>query len=117
MLGSMAEDDGEKPADGKRQFVFPKRITGEEPDEEDVPVAILCSVPLGEAAGFCARLEAEGIPCGARESAVSDGLTSGAPHADILVREEDVEVAREILVRPPEGDETPEQSAADFEAR
>jgi hypothetical protein len=107
----MAEDDEEKP-----QFVFPARV-GREVDDEEVPVAVLCSVPLGDAAGFCARLEGQGIPCGAGASDVSDGVTGGAPHADIYVREEDLEMAREILARPPEEDETDEESAADLAAR
>jgi hypothetical protein len=116
MLAGMGEEDGEKPHGEKPQFVFPARV-GREVDDEEVPVAVLCSVPLGDAAGFCARLEGQGIPCGAGASAMSDGVMGGAPHADIYVREEDLEVAREILARPPEEDETDEESAAEFEGR
>jgi hypothetical protein len=113
----MADNDGEKLVGGKPQFIFPARVGREEADDEEVAIAVLCSVSLGEAAEFCARLESQGIPCGARASAVSDGVMGEAPYADIYVREEDLEVAREILARPPEADETAEESAADFEAR
>jgi hypothetical protein len=98
----MAEDEAQKP-----KFVFPTRVGEEEAEreEEEERLAVLCSVAVEEAVGFCARLEEEGIVCGARESAAGE--------AEIYVHAEDLEMAREVLARPPEAIEealTPRQA-------
>src|SRR4051794_9817284 len=122
----MSEADEAEPdaAEEKPRFVFPtRRSAAEQPDDAEEPLAILCSVPVREAVAFCDRLEAEGIPCGARESAESasapppaDGETNGPIFADVYVRAEDLEVAQEILARPPEEPEE-EETPAEREAR
>lgn len=106
MLGGMAEDEMQKP-----KLVFPRRVGEEDAarEEEEERLAVLCSVAMEEAVGFCARLEEEGIVCGARES----GEVEGGPYADIYVHAEDLEMAREVLARPPEAVEealTPRQA-------
>src|ERR1044072_855853 len=103
--------------DDAGRFVFPTRRAGEEDVEPEERLAGLCSVPLAQGARVCARLEAEGIVCGARASAVSDGVFGGVHHADVFVREEDLEVAREVLARPPEDDDVAQDDAADVDAR
>jgi hypothetical protein len=104
--------------DDPGRFVFPSRRRDEGEEEPEERLVLLCSVAAAEAAGFCARLEEEGIVCGAQVSAAAapgDGLVEGPPNADIFVREEDLEVAREVLARPTEAPE--EESVAEREAR
>src|SRR6476661_1954248 len=109
-------DEAEGGAGAERpKFVYPTRRGGEEAEQADEePLVVLCSVPAADAVGFCDRLEAEGIPCGARESEatasapVGDGLTAVTLFADVWVRAEDLEIAREILARPPEEPEEEE---------
>jgi hypothetical protein len=85
----MAQEDGERP-----RFVVPTRV-GEEAESREEGLAILCSVAVGEAARFCARLEEEGIECGARAA-------EGGRYADVFVPAEDLEMAREVIARPVE---------------
>jgi len=120
---SEANEEESKAADAKPKFVFPTRRGGDEQAEEaeEEPLAILCSVPVRDAVGFCDWLEAEGIPCGARESAGTsepsgDRLTRGEMLADVYVRAEDLEIAQEILARPPEESEE-EETQAERDAR
>jgi hypothetical protein len=119
---SEADEAEREAADERPKFVFPTRRSAEEqPDEAEEPLAILCSVPVKDAVGFCDRLEAEGIPCGARESATNsaasgEGLTRGAIFADVYVRAEDLEIAQEILARPPEEPDE-EETPGEREAR
>jgi hypothetical protein len=119
----MAEADDTE-AGKKPKFVFPRRAGEEEADQEqDEPLAVLLhAVPVTDAVAFWERLEGEGIPCGARESAeqpppAGDGLTSGPPQADVYVRAEDLELAQEILSRPPAEPDEEEETAAEREAR
>jgi hypothetical protein len=106
----MAEDEVQKP-----EFVFPTRVGEEEAEreEEEERPAVLCSVAVEEAVGFCARLEEEGIVCGAREAAAVEGAADSTRYAEIFVHAEDLEMAREVLARPPEAIEealTPRQA-------
>jgi hypothetical protein len=110
---------GEKP-----KFVFPKRVGEEDADEEqDEPLAVLLyGVPVADAVAYCERLEREGIPCGARDSAeqpppAGDGLTSGPPLADVYVRAEELQLAQETLSRPAEESDEEDETAAEREAR
>ena len=113
-------------AEEQPKFVFPTRRGADQPEEtQEEPLAILCSVPVTEAVAFCDRLEAEGIPCGAQQSSqststpVGDGLTAVTVFADVWVRAEDLDIAREILARPleePDEEETPAERDARFAA-
>jgi hypothetical protein len=106
----MVEEDGEKP-----KFVFPTRVGEEEEEVEEERLAVLCSVPVEEAVGFCARLEEEGIVCGAREAAAVEPAGDSTRYAEIYVHAEDLEMAREVLARPPEAIEevlTPQEAEA-----
>jgi hypothetical protein len=96
----------------KPKFVFPRRVGEEdvEKEEKEERLAVLCSVPMDEAIPFCARLEEEGIVCGARESGEVER------YADVYVHAEDLEMALEVLARPPEAIEeelTPEERLAE----
>ena len=79
-----------------------------EQDEDEEPLAALCSVPVSEADAVCARLESEGIPCEPDVQGAADTPTAPSQSITILVREIDLDVAREALSRPKQTDERAE---------
>ena len=112
MAGPDPSDDKVPSSD---HFVFPAPIgsrSREEGAEEEPEYVVLCVVPATEAASVCAQLESEGIPCLEHRVPVSEREASQTPQAEVLVREPELELAREVLSRP---DPSAEEAAEDAE--
>src|SRR5579884_1204324 len=85
-------------------FVFPAPIGSrdrEEEEEAEPAYVVLCVVSSADAPEVCARLESEGIPCSVSRNRNADGeAESETPPVEILVREPELDLAREVLRRP-----------------
>src|SRR4051794_31755477 len=106
---SEADEAEREAADARPKFVFPTRRGREEEadGEAEEPLVVLCSVPVTDGVGFWGRVEGEGIPWGAwgsggNSGASGYGLKRVEIFADGYVRAEGLEIAREILARPPD---------------
>jgi hypothetical protein len=101
----MGADGAPKDGEEQEKYFYPGPIRGrrasKEVDAEAPPVVLrtLCSMPPTEAHLLCERLESHGVVCDISASQSSD------QSATVVVREEDLTLAKEILARPAERDD------------
>lgn len=109
-MAAMEHRDNQMPEKAPtRNWVFPKAITDDEP-EDAPPRVTLCSLPPAEANELCARLERNGIPCDSFSAARNCDDATQRRLVTITVAESDLTAAQSIQA----GDE-PEVTPQDRE--